>query len=155
MHDYEKTGALKESDLALPSKDQYNKGVAIIECIQNIPCNPCVDACPFGAITMKDINSPPEIDYNTCTGCTKCIGVCPGLAIFVVKTEEEWATITLPYEFFPLPQKGDTVIALDRYGKEAGEVPVIKSRKQGKTGIVTIKVSNEQKNSIRNIRVIT
>lgn len=155
MHDYEKTGALKETDLHLPSKEQYNKGVAIIECIQHIPCNPCVDACPFGAITMKDINSPPHIDYDACTGCTKCIGVCPGLAIFVVKTDEESAKITLPYEFYPFPQKGDLVIALDRYGKEAGEVPVISARKQGKTGIITIKVPAKQKNSIRNIRVIT
>ena len=52
MNEYEQTGVLNIKDLSLPSDKQLNKGVAITECIQKIPCNPCVDSCPFHAITI-------------------------------------------------------------------------------------------------------
>ena len=35
----------------------------------------CAHACPFGAITM--INQQPVIDYEKCTGCNKCVSLCP------------------------------------------------------------------------------
>ena len=37
MHNYEKTGILSLKDLRIPSKKQLKKGVAILECIQEIP----------------------------------------------------------------------------------------------------------------------
>ena len=85
MQGYEKTGVLAVKDIQIPTKEQLEKGIAILECIQEIPCNPCVDACPFNAISMKDINDTPKIDYNKCTSCKRCVSICPGLAIFVVK----------------------------------------------------------------------
>ncbi|MEA2055800.1 MAG: 4Fe-4S binding protein, partial [Candidatus Thermoplasmatota archaeon] len=75
MYDYERTGLLSVKDLKLPSEEQLEKGVAIIECIQKIPCNPCVESCPVNAITMKNINDLPIIDYDKCVGCGKCVGV--------------------------------------------------------------------------------
>ena len=99
MREYEKTGILSMKELQVPSKKQLEKGVAILECVQEIPCNPCVDSCPVHAISMKDINAPPVNDFEKCIGCTKCVGVCPGLAIFVVKVKDDKAWITLPYEF--------------------------------------------------------
>ena len=106
MKNYEKSGILSKNDLILPSKKQLKKGVAILECIQEIPCNPCVDCCPVDAISMKDINAPPIVDYDKCISCGKCVGICPGLAIFVVKVKNGKALITLPYEFLPVPQLG-------------------------------------------------
>ena len=82
---YEKNGILAPEYLKLPTDEQLKKGVAIIECIQEIPCDPCVAICPVSSISMKDINDIPKIDYNKCTGCKRCVGICPGLAIFVVK----------------------------------------------------------------------
>ena len=64
MHQYEKTGILSHKDLQIPSQKQLEKGVAILECVQEIPCNPCVDSCPVHAISMKDINAPPVNDFE-------------------------------------------------------------------------------------------
>jgi len=153
MHSYEKTGILSKKDLKLPSKKQLEKGVAIIECVQEIPCNPCVDSCPVNAISMKDINAPPITDYDTCIGCGKCVGVCPGLAIFLIKIKENKALITLQYEFFPIPEVETKVNALNREGYVVGKAIVKKVVKKGKTMVVTIEASADLAMNIRNIKV--
>ncbi|MEM4257673.1 MAG: 4Fe-4S binding protein [Candidatus Thermoplasmatota archaeon] len=150
---YEQTGILALSDLILPSKKQLEKGVAILECIQEIPCNPCVDACPVHAISMKDINAPPVNNYDLCTGCTRCVGICPGLAIFVIKIKQGKAYVTLPYEFLPIPKVGDTVRGLDRAGVYQTDAVVTRVVRQGKTMVITIEVPEQYALEIRNIQV--
>jgi Fe-S-cluster-containing hydrogenase component 2 len=153
MLNYESTGILSVKDLDIPSKKQLEKGVAVIECIQKIPCNPCVDSCKFGAIHMKDINAPPIVDYDKCTACTQCVGICPGLAIFVIKIINDKALITLPYEFYPIPEINSTVKALDREGKIRSDAIVKKVRKKEKTSVITIEVKKTLAMEIRNIKV--
>jgi Fe-S-cluster-containing hydrogenase component 2 len=153
MHNYEKTGVLSKKDLILPSKKQLEKGVAIIECIQEIPCNPCVDSCPVKAISMKDINAIPIMNFDKCIGCGKCIGVCPGLAIFVVKIKDGKALVSLPYEFLPVPEIGSKVKALNREGKVIGDAVVKRVIEKGKTMTVTIEAKEKLAMDIRNIRV--
>ena len=153
MREYEKTGILSITDLQIPKKKQLEKGVAILECVQEIPCNPCVESCPVHAISMKDINAPPVNDFEKCIGCTKCVGVCPGLAIFVIKIKDDKAWITLPYEFVTVPKVGDVVQALDRVGRVRGKALVKKVVKQGKTMVVTIEVNSSLAMDIRNIKV--
>jgi Fe-S-cluster-containing hydrogenase component 2 len=153
MKDYEKNGVLSLRYLRLPSKKQLEKGVAILECIQEIPCNPCVDSCPVNAISMKDINAVPVNDYDKCIGCGKCVGLCPGLAIFVVKIKDGKALITLPYEFLPIPVVGEKVQALDRNGKARGFGLVKRVVKIGKTMVITVEVDEKLSMDVRNIRV--
>ena len=153
MHNYEKTGVLSKKDLELPSQRQLEKGVAITECVQEIPCDPCVDSCPVDAISMKDVNAPPIVDYDKCIACGKCVGICPGLAIFVVKIKGNKALITLPYEFLPVPKVGDIVKALDREGKAVDNAIVKRVVKQGKTMVITVEASKNLAMDIRNIRV--
>lgn len=154
MKDFEKTGILTKKDLRLPNKEQLKKGVAIIECIQEIPCNPCVDSCPTNAIKMKDINALPEIDYDKCIGCAKCVGICPGLAIFVVKIlDNKKALVTLPYEFLPVPEKGEIVEGLNRKGEKIDDVKVKRVIKKGKTMVITVETDERYAMDIRNIRV--
>jgi Fe-S-cluster-containing hydrogenase component 2 len=153
MRQYEKTGVLSTKDLQIPSEKQFQKGVAILECVQEIPCNPCVESCPVHAISMKDVNAPPVNDFEKCIGCTKCVGICPGLAIFVVKISGEKAYVTLPYEFVPVPQVGNTVKALDRTGAVRSTALVKKVIKQGKTMVITIEIEKNLAMDIRNIRV--
>jgi Fe-S-cluster-containing hydrogenase component 2 len=136
-----------------PSKKQLEKGVAILECVQEIPCNPCVDSCPVHAISMKDINAPPINDFEKCIGCSKCVGVCPGLAIFVIKVKDDKAYVTLPYEFVTVPKVGDVVEALDRTGAARGKAVVKRVVKQGKTMVITIEVDSMVAMDIRNIKV--
>ena len=153
MHNYEKTGVLSKKDITLPSKKQLEKGVAIIECIQEIPCNPCVDSCPVKAISMKNINAIPIMNFDKCIGCGKCIGVCPGLAIFVVKIKDGKTLISLPYEFLPAPKVGSKVKALDREGDVVGDAIVKRVIEKGKTMTITIEARENLAMDIRNIRV--
>lgn len=152
-HNYEIDGILDQKFLKIPSKKQLEKGVAIIECVQKIPCNPCVDSCPTGAISMKDINDIPLVDYDKCIACSKCVGICPGLAIFVVKCKDDKAFITLPYEFLPEPVVGKKVQVLDRGGKIVGNGIVKKVVKKDKTFVVTIEVKKDHLMIVRNIKV--
>lgn len=153
MREYEKTGVLSFTDLQIPTKKQLEKGVAILECVQEIPCNPCVDSCPVHAISMKDINAPPVNDFEKCIGCTKCVGICPGLAIFVIKIKDNKAWVTLPYEFVNIPKVGDVVQALDRVGTTRSKALVKKVVKQGKTFVITIETDSTVAMEIRNIKV--
>ncbi len=154
MPEYTRTGVLTRHDLLqMPTDKQLEKGVAFIECVQEIPCNPCVDACPVHAISMKDINAPPCVDFDRCTSCTKCVGVCPGLAIFVIKVKEDKAWITLPYEFLPVPAVGTCVDALDREGNSRGPGKVTRVVKAKKTMLVTIEVNRSLAMDVRHLRV--
>ena len=153
INTYEKTGVLKLENLKIPTDKQLKKGVAIIECIQEIPCDPCVAICPVESISMKDINDIPKIDYDKCTGCKRCVSICPGLAIFVVKLIDEKAQITLPYEFLPIPKVGDIVKALDREGKSRGDAKVIRVNRSSKTTVITIEVDKDLAMEVRNIKV--
>jgi Fe-S-cluster-containing hydrogenase component 2 len=154
MPKYLSDGILSTDELLQkPTAQQLEKGVALCECVQQIPCNPCVDACPVHAISMADINAPPFVDFEKCTTCGKCVGVCPGLAIFLVKVKGGKAQITLPYEFLPVPVKGDVVEALDRAGSPRGKATVVRVTKAKKTAVVTIEVDASLAMDVRNIAV--
>ncbi len=88
----------------MPTRKRMEQGpVAIIECIQEIPCDPCVDACRKGAIQIgEDITRPPRLLEEKCNGCGSCIAECPGLAIFVADLNHspEEALLKIPYEFY-------------------------------------------------------
>jgi Fe-S-cluster-containing hydrogenase component 2 len=142
-----------------PTDERFAKGpVAILECFQEIPCNPCVKACKRGAITMpRDINDLPIIDVGLCNGCGICISYCPGLAIFVVdKTySKDLALVKLPFEYVPVPMAGLYVTVLDRAGKELGSFEVIKvisGGEKNKTYTVSIAVPQELAMEARGIR---
>lgn len=143
----------------LPSEERMEKGpVAVLECCQNIPCNPCEKACPFGAIHIgKPITNLPSLDTEKCTGCGTCIAHCSGLAIFVVdKSYSECeGTVSFPYEYLPLPQKGQQVKAVNRAGEEVCDAVVIRvvDRKAADhTPVVTIAVPKELADTARGIR---
>lgn len=90
---------------------KHRKGIhPVIECTQNIPCNPCQDACRFGCIKVGDqITRLPEVNEEAqCTGCGMCVASCSGQAIFLVDEDVGggFATVTMPYELLPYPQAG-------------------------------------------------
>lgn len=149
-------------DLAsvMPSEERLAKGpIAITECFQNIACNPCVAACPQHAISMEpDINATPKVDPDACIGCRVCVARCPGLAIFVVDMthSEDTALVTLPFEFLPVPEKGQLVCGLNREGMEQGWYPVVRAVSGGKknmTWMLTLEVPKDKAMEVRNIKV--
>lgn len=156
---YKRTGIISLEELKqkglLPPDERLGKGpVAIAECPEEIPCNICVDACPFNAISMKSINDIPKIDWNKCIGCGVCVAKCPGLAIFVVDlSKPSKALITLPHEFLPAPRKNEEVVLLGRDGSRLGRGRVIKVWEHNKTWIVTVEVPKELAMEVRAIWV--
>lgn len=122
----------------------------VMECTQNIPCNPCQDACPKGCISIgENITSLPiVVDGSQCINCGMCVASCSGQAIFLVDEDagDGSATVTIPYEFLPLPVSGDKGAALGRNGKKVcdAEVVSVKSSKAfDKTNLLTIRVPKE------------
>lgn len=160
---FEKTG-IASPEMVLekfPPLSRINKGkVAVLECYRRIPCNPCETACPFGAIEIgEDINNIPILHADKCSGCGICLTRCPGLAIMIVDTSasEEYAELTLPYEFRPLPKKGDTVFALSRSGEfvcEALVLSALNPKSFDRTPAVRIRVPKKHLYDVRNIALI-
>ena len=156
----EKTGipSASQIDEIFPSEERLSMGpVAVFECFQSIPCNPCAMSCPQGAVQpFADINDLPEIDENKCNGCGLCIMKCPGLAVMSVDTTKDGKNVImkLPYEFSPLPEKGQIITALDRTGEPVGEAEVIQViQPANKTTVVVISVDRSLLKIVRNIRV--
>jgi len=154
----EKTGIPTKEDIAgvTPPAERRSKGpVAVIECFQKIPCNPCYTSCKFGAIKeFEDINDRPEVDFDKCTGCGVCIVNCPGLSIFIIDEtySDNEALVKLPYEFLPLPEEGSYVTALDREGKPVCRAKVIKvqnAKFQDRTPVVSLAVPKEYSMEVR------
>ncbi|MCL5290594.1 MAG: 4Fe-4S binding protein [Bacillota bacterium] len=150
------------ADLAgvLPPADRLAQGpVAIAECYQNIPCDPCYHSCKQGAIReFIDINERPQVDFEKCNGCGTCMSRCPGLAIFVVDAtySDSEALVKIPYEFLPLPEAGETVTAINRAGQAVGEAKVIRvqnTRVQDRTAIVWLAVPKELMMEVRHFNV--
>jgi len=155
---YRSDGALRPEDLLgrLPSDERLSRGPAvIIECVEHIPCNPCVAACPRDAISIDgDINGTPSVDYEKCNGCGLCLSACPGLAIFAVDASEDGdvATVMVPYEYRPLPEVGERVTAVDRCGEAVGPAVVVRvmnSKALDRTPIVSLEVPKDKVMDVR------
>lgn len=144
-----------------PSEKRLEAGpVAVIECIQEIPCNPCESACRFNAIVVgKPIINLPRLVKDNCRGCGECISACPGLAIFVVNRaySPDEAVVSMPYEYLPLPEPDDIVDALNRRGEKVCSGRVIRAanpKKNDNTAVVTIAVPKRFSDEVRSLRVI-
>jgi len=126
------TGIPTAVDIAgvTPSQERMTSGpVAIAECFQNIPCDPCYHSCKRQAIkAFKDLNDRPQIDHNQCNGCGMCLQRCPGMAIFVIDKNysNTESLVKLPYEYLPLPLEEETVVAINRAGQRVGRAKVVK-----------------------------
>ena len=146
-------------DEKLPDVQRRLKPYAVIECFQEIPCNPCVASCPFGAIYIPkdDINCPPVVDFEKCTGCRSCISGCPGLAIFVEQYHPQTGTgtISIPYEQLNRPEKGERVDLFGRNGQPLGSglvTTVLYGQKQDKTAVITVETDIKLVNQVRSIK---
>jgi sarcosine oxidase subunit alpha len=144
---------------------QEGKVFPVLHCSQEIPCNPCTSVCPQGAIfiTEDDIRQVPDYIADqlgtACTGCEKCVNICPGLAITLVdwRKEADHALVTIPYEFERgSVHKGDTVTVLDTTGNVLGDVEVVRVRSgkaTDRTVLVKVRAPREMATRIAGIRV--
>ena len=117
----------------------------VIHCLQEIPCNPCATVCPTNSIRIEGdpVMGLPRY-RGTCTGCTKCVAICPGLAITLVDYRKDrlQPEVTVPYEVFNYPvTPGDTVRAVDIDGADLGPmlVSAVTRNKAGRMQLVRLK----------------
>lgn len=123
------------ADGLYPTDERIKKGpVAVLECSEEIPCNPCETACIKGFIHIgRDITRMPVLDTE-CSGCGRCLPKCPGLSIFIIdgSLPDGMGAIIIPYEIFPLPQQGEIVDVIDRRGGFLCEGEIIRLKKHYK-----------------------
>jgi Fe-S-cluster-containing hydrogenase component 2 len=152
-------GILDERDLTLPGLERFSKGpVAVIECIEEIPCNPCVEACPKHAISMATVTGLPALDPGRCNGCGLCLSHCPGLAIFWIdESRPDRDLVGIPYELLPLPEPEEEVLLFDRAGNACGRgrVERIWNRPSlDRTAVVFVAASKGLAMKVRHLRRI-
>ena len=150
------TNLLKKGYLSDEEAERFpgvvrRKGIhPVIECTQNIPCNPCRDACPRGCIKIREnITALPELSEDAvCTGCGMCVASCSGQAIFLVDEDigDGFAAVTVPYEFLPLPSEGQKGFGLGRNGEKICDASVLSVKSLqafDHTNLLTIQVPKE------------
>lgn len=124
----------QDCDSMCPTTQRFERGpVAVAECFQEIPCDPCSDVCPVGAVRpFSRLVDHPVIDFEICTGCCMCVARCPGQAIFVVDGafSDSEDLVVMPYEFLPQPEVGAAITALDRTGQAVTAARVVAVRRQ-------------------------
>jgi NADPH-dependent 2,4-dienoyl-CoA reductase/sulfur reductase-like enzyme/Fe-S-cluster-containing hydrogenase component 2 len=159
------TGIPSEEELeaspGYPSTEDLARGpMVVIECVQDIPCNPCEAACPNGAIFVGDpITNLPVFYAEKCDACGRCIPICPGQAIFRLDMtySEDKATVAFPYEFLPMPEKGDIVQGVDRAGEVLCEAEVLRvQRPKGfdRTAVITVIVPKDLAMEVRSMKCL-
>lgn len=150
--------SLEQIKSRFPKRELLAKPKAITECYEEIPCNPCSTSCPFDAITIgEDINTPPVVDFDKCTGCGICVYSCPGLAIFTVQEFENNLIYKIAYEFIPYPIVGEEVYAINRNGDIISKAIIIKvqiSPRQDKTVLLHVKLDKKYLYEFSTIRRI-
>ena len=127
------------------------EGVAVVfHCDQEIPCDPCTSVCPQQAIsTGDDMRGRPRFIGDeigvVCNGCTKCVTICPGLAITLVdyRKDSAWPTVSLAHEFGADDiHAGDVVTVLDTEGVALGQAEVARvaaGKKMDRTVLLRLK----------------
>ncbi len=133
------------------------KPKAILECYEDIPCNPCSTSCPFDAIYIgENINHQPVLDADKCTGCGICVTSCPGLAIVVAQVKNNQAIFKIPYEFNPKPKVGDKVEGINRSGEVICMAEILKikeTKNQDHTSLIEVSVPIEFLHEFVTVRV--
>lgn len=153
-----KPGPTRGIFLPPKNKDIY----PVIRCAQEIPCNPCTEVCVLQSIKIKEptMMGRPQFDEN-CLGCTRCVSICPGLAITIVdkrydKTKKT-ARVVIPWEMPEGTIKvGQTVNSTGMEGEFICKGKVIgikKSKWQNKRSLVSIEVPFDKVDLVAGIQI--
>ncbi len=133
----------------IPGKSRQQKPFVLVDCLHGFACNPCVFACPYGAITKSSTSTAVHIDHDKCVGCMECVYQCPGLAIFGYNIKKN--IFFLPVEFDV--EENKEVFLVDNNANVLGEGTIQKVlRKKNLTHVVRVKaekISDDDKLKVR------
>jgi ferredoxin len=142
-----------------PSNDQLV--FPVIHCHQEIPCDPCTAVCPLGLIKIPndDIRGVPIFDSadTGCSGCRRCLAVCPGLAITLVdfRKNADSPIISIPLELDSVELFSDKgCMSVDEKGRPLGDVRFMRGfsmKGYSFTTIVEVQASKEIANQITSV----
>ncbi|MBD3178524.1 MAG: sulfurtransferase [Candidatus Latescibacteria bacterium] len=132
----------------------------VIRCVQEIPCNPCVDSCPRGSIVIEDdtIMGLPHFE-GECIGCMKCVTACPALAVTLVLPSEKKkrSNVVIPFELkHDFISRDKEVTTVDMDAEVVGEGKIIDFREapgDSKRLLVTLEVPEQDARRVAGIRV--
>jgi glycine/D-amino acid oxidase-like deaminating enzyme/Pyruvate/2-oxoacid:ferredoxin oxidoreductase delta subunit/bacterioferritin-associated ferredoxin len=134
-----------------------NETLAIINCDEDIPCNPCAISCKFDSIKInKNITQQPTINYELCKGCGLCLPKCPGRAIRMLQynfTDTE-SLLTIPFEFEPYPKQNQKVSIVNYDGNFLANGTIQKTKPpKSKTDCGTISIIIPKKHAFDGIMI--
>ncbi len=137
----------------------------VLHCSQEIPCDPCTAVCPNKLIDIDtaDIRRLPAFlagkDGKSCSGCEKCVAICPGLAITIVdyRKDADFPTVAIPFEFLKETLAvGSLIDVIDTEGNILGRVKVAAVRAikaNDRTVIIKVQAPKEYAKKIAGIRL--
>ena len=134
----------------------------VLRCEQEIPCNPCTDACHVSGIRIPEGNllGRPKFE-GSCIGCMKCVAVCPGLAITLVDRRGDptgkLARVMVPWEMQDgMVKVGEQVTTTGSEGEVLGKgkvVRIVSGTWLNKRKLVSLEVPAEVADSVAGIRM--
>lgn len=131
------------------SERAREKPFVLLDCLSAFACNPCEFACPHEAITKTSTTTIPEIDFDKCIGCMKCVYQCPGLAIFGYNLKKNILFLPIEYE----AEEKSEVYLVNNQGEKLGRGILEKiMRKANKTHIARVKSTDISGEALMNVR---
>jgi len=131
----------------------------VFHCVQEIPCNPCTSVCPLDQIHIPNdsLLGLPQFKGEKCTGCMKCLTICPALAITLVdyRKDKNNPIVSIPYEVKNIKiNEGDTIKVVNYEGELLDSLEVIKVRKApNKTEIIQVKAPEKIAKRIAGVQI--
>jgi Fe-S-cluster-containing hydrogenase component 2 len=114
----------------VPQKLEAGKIMASIECVEPIACRACEIACPANAIKIErdaSGNTPKFLMEQNCTGCGRCLQVCPSQVPVMVEGDGagSFTNLIMPVKEKVEYVKGDKVALLNRKGEVLAQSRII------------------------------